>query len=81
MVQASGFPENTPVYVNAGLQGSTPGNLALDQTDANGNLTAFVTIPASAQGSQQASWMVTVTTVTGTPVSATSGAFTIPAAP
>jgi len=81
LVQARGFPANTLVYVNAGLQGGTMGNLALDQTDANGNLTAYVTIPNRAQGSKQASWVVTVATTTGTSVSATSGAFTVPAAP
>jgi len=82
LVQASGFPANTLVNVELGAKGSSaPANLATDQTDANGNLTAYVTIPTRAQGSQQASWMVTVVTATGTSLSATSGAFTVPAAP
>ena len=81
LVQASGFPANIAVNVELGAQGATMANLATDQTDANGNLTVYVTIPNRAQGSQQASWVVTVTTTTGTSVSATSGAFTVPAAP
>jgi 5-hydroxyisourate hydrolase-like protein (transthyretin family) len=80
LVQASGYPANTAVNVELGAQGATMANLATDQTDANGNLTTYVTIPNRAQGSQQASWAVTVATTTGTSVSATSGAFTVPAA-
>jgi LysM repeat protein len=61
-VVGSGFPGNVTVYVSASLRGQAPSVTVAASTDANGNFTTQLTIPASAVPGDN--WVISASTAT-----------------
>jgi LysM repeat protein len=61
-VAGSGFPANVTIYVSASLQGQAPSVTVEAETDANGNFTTLLIIPASA--TPGANWVISASTAT-----------------
>ncbi len=63
-VVGSGFPANVTVYVSTSLQGQPPSVTVEAETNANGNFTTLMTIPASA--TPGTNWVISASTATAT---------------